>query len=561
MWSSAWGGTSASPCRWPLTGTPVRDAVLRVREDRAGLAEEARSVLGLEPDRRTAVFLGGSQGALRLDRAAVELCRLLAARADRTVRGPDRAGVRGGRRGGGPGRGQHRGRAHCCRRAGDPGAVPVRHGPAPGGQRAGGGAGRRRPRSPRRRRHGRRRGRSHPAAARGSGRPRIDGSCQPSVRPCRCRRRAGRRGRLGRGADEMKEYIPPRGSIPTLDVPDLSALRRGHLVGIGGAGMSGLARLFLPGGVEVSGSDLKESPALAELRALGAVVAVGHDAGRLGEPDAVIVSPALRPGDPEVEEAHRRGIAVLARAQVLAAMMRERRGIAVAGTHGKTTTTSMLAVILERAGLDPTYVVGGDLNESGSNARSGSGDVFLAEADESDGSFLLLEPEVGVVTNVEADHLDFYRDAPEIEAAFTAFCRRSRLVVACADDPGAVRVVEASGAAAVAVATRMGIAAADAVEALEGFGGVRRRWEVRGRIGGAAFVDDYAHHPTEISATLRAARADGADRIVAVFQPHRFSRTAALWRLLGGSLADAGLVVVPDVYGAGEVPVPGVARQ
>jgi UDP-N-acetylmuramate--alanine ligase len=417
----------------------------------------------------------------------------------------------------------------------------------------------------------------------------------------------------------MKEYIPPRGSIPTLDVPDLSALRRVHLVGIGGAGMSGLARLFLPGGVEVSGSDLKESPALAELRALGAVVAVGHDAGRLGEPDAVIVSTAIGPGNPEVEEAHRRGIAVLARAQVLAAMMRERRGIAVAGTHGKTTTTSMLAVILERAGLDPTYVVGGDLNESGSNARSGSGDVFLAEADESDGSFLLLEPEVGVVTNVEADHLDFYRDAPEIEAAFTAFCRRSRLVVACADDPGAVRVVEASGAtavwygeaagadvaiegttlgrgggtcrirvsatgglepwsgrlvvpvpggqhllnaaAAVAVATRMGIAAADAVEALEGFGGVRRRWEVRGRIGGAAFVDDYAHHPTEISATLRAARADGADRIVAVFQPHRFSRTAALWRSLGESLADADLVVVTDVYGAGELPVPGVTGK
>src|SRR5919106_173619 len=150
----------------------------------------------------------------------------------------------------------------------------------------------------------------------------------------------------------MKEYIPPRGSIPTLDVPDLSALRRVHLVGIGGAGMSGLARLFLPGGVEVSGSDLKESPALAELRALGAVVAVGHDAGRLGEPDAVIVSTAIGPGNPEVEEAHRRGIAVLARAQVLAAMMRERRGIAVAGTHGKTTTTSMLAVIPERAGRD-----------------------------------------------------------------------------------------------------------------------------------------------------------------------------------------------------------------
>ena len=417
----------------------------------------------------------------------------------------------------------------------------------------------------------------------------------------------------------MNEYVPPEGSIPTLDVSGLSTLRRVHLVGIGGAGMSGLARLFLARGVEVTGSDLKESPALDELRALGAGVRVGHVVANVGDPDAVVVSTAIGPGNPEVEDARRRGIVVLARAQVLAAMMRERRGIAVAGTHGKTTTTSMLAVILERAGFDPTYVVGGDLNESGSNARSGSGEVFLAEADESDGSFLLLEPEVAVVTNVEADHLDFYRDAVEIEAAFTAFCRRAGVVVACADDPGAVRVVEGSGAttvwygegagsdvvveqaavgrgggscqlrvaaapgvepwsgrlelpvpgrqhlvngaAAVAVATRIGIHAEVAAAALAGFGGVRRRWELRGRAGGAAFVDDYAHHPTEIAATLQAARADGADRIVAVFQPHRFSRTAALWRSLGESLAGADVVVVTDVYGAGEPPVPGVTGK
>ena len=417
----------------------------------------------------------------------------------------------------------------------------------------------------------------------------------------------------------MSEYRPPAGSIPTLEVPDLSGFRRIHLVGIGGAGMSGLARLLLARGATVSGSDLKESPALVQLRAIGARTAVGHEPGNVGEADAVVVSTAIRSDNPEVAEAHRRGIAVLARAQVLAALMRERRGVAVAGTHGKTTTTSMLAVILEGAGLDPTYLVGGDLNESGSNARWGAGDLFVAEADESDGSFLLLEPEVAVVTNVEDDHLDFYADLTEIEAAFVSFCRRAGVVVACADDPGTIRVVEASGtpvvwygegeradvraeaidvsrgggrcrlrvgpgaaaepwigeialpvpgrqhlvnaAGAVATACRVGVPPAEAAEALAGFAGVRRRWERRGTAGGAAFVDDYAHHPTEIAATLAAARADGADRILAVFQPHRYTRTTALWRGLGESLAGADVVVVTDVYGAGERPVPGVTGK
>jgi UDP-N-acetylmuramate--alanine ligase len=417
----------------------------------------------------------------------------------------------------------------------------------------------------------------------------------------------------------VTEYRPPPGSIPTLEVPDLSAVRRVHLVGIGGAGMSGLARLLLARGARVSGSDLKSSSALSQLRSIGADTSVGHAPGHVGEADAVVVSTAIRPDNPEVAEAHRRGIPVLARAQVLAALMRERRGIAVAGTHGKTTTTSMLAVILERAGLDPTYVIGGDLNESGSNARSGAGELFLAEADESDGSFLLLEPEVAVVTNVEDDHLDFYANLAQIEAAFITFCRRASLVVACADDPGAVRVVEASGApvvwygqdgradvraeaievargggrcrlrvapaagvepwvgevvlplpghqhvvnaaGAVAAATRVGVPAGHAAAALASFAGVRRRWERRGAARGAEFVDDYAHHPTEIAATLAAAASDGADRVVAVFQPHRYSRTTALWRALGESLAGADVVVVTDVYGAGERPVPGVTGK
>jgi UDP-N-acetylmuramate--alanine ligase len=413
----------------------------------------------------------------------------------------------------------------------------------------------------------------------------------------------------------VNEYVPRPGTIPTMEVPDLSSIRSAHLVGIGGAGMSGIARLLLARGVAVSGSDLKDSPGLLLLRGAGARVAVGHRGEDLGSPDAVVVSTAIREDNPEVRAARDRGIPILARAQVLAALMRERRGVAVAGTHGKTTTTSMVSVILERAGLDPTYVIGGDLNESGSNARSGGGDLFVAEADESDGSFLLLRPELAVVTNVEPDHLDFFADAEEVEAAFVAFCRKAGRLVVCADDPGAMRVAEAAGvpiltygtteeseaavgdvtvdgaggrgvirfredgsevelrvslpgrhyllnaAAAVVLARELGVAPPVAAEALASFTGVRRRFEPRGTARGARFVDDYAHHPTEIAATLAGARADGPRRLVAVFQPHRYSRTAAMWRELGVSLADADVVVITDVYGAGEMPMPGVSGK
>jgi len=213
--------------------------------------------------------------------------------------------------------------------------------------------------------------------------------------------------------------------------------------------MSGIARLLLSRGVRVSGSDLKWSPGIRQLEAAGAAVTIGHAAANLGRSDAVVVSTAIPVDNPEVVAARAQEIPVLARAQVLAALMRDRRGIAVAGTHGKTTTTSMVAVILERAGLDPTYLIGGDLNESGSNARSGRGDLFVAEADESDGSFLLLSPEIAVVTNVDDDHLDFYADRGEVEAAFVAFCRRAGTVVACGDDEAARRVLRASGTPAI----------------------------------------------------------------------------------------------------------------
>ena len=412
----------------------------------------------------------------------------------------------------------------------------------------------------------------------------------------------------------MSTYVPPPGSIPTLAVPELAPVHRVHMIGIGGAGMRNLARLFLARGIAVSGSDLKDSTGLAELRARGAEIAVGHDAANLDSPDAVVVSSAIRDANPELAEARRRGIPVWARAQALAAAAAGMRAIAVAGTHGKTTTTSMVALVLERAGLDPTYVIGGDPNETGSGARAGTGDLFVAEADESDGSFLLTAPTVGIVTNVEVDHVDFYPGGrPEIEAAFTAFAERCGRVIVCADDDGAVRAVAASGVAtitygtdrgadvrltiastgpggaagdlevageriplrlrvdgahnlsnaagAVATAVAVGVDPTVAAEALETFQGVHRRFELRGSVRGADFYDDYGHVPTELAVTLDVARGTGPSRLVAVFQPHRYSRTQALWRELGASLVEADVVVVTDVYGAAQDPIPGVTGK
>jgi UDP-N-acetylmuramate--alanine ligase len=413
-------------------------------------------------------------------------------------------------------------------------------------------------------------------------------------------------------------YEPPSGSIPTLPVPDLSRCRRVHLVGIGGAGMNGIARLLIARGIQVSGSDLKDSRGLADLRAMGATVFVGHRAEQLGAPDAVVVSTAIPSRNSEIVEARERNLPVYARAQVLAALARGTRTLAVAGTHGKTTTTSMLAVVLAQAGTDPTFVIGGDLNESGSGAASGASDVFVAEADESDGSFLLLRPEVGIVTNVEEDHLDFYRGGKrEIVAAFAAFLGRCRSVVVCGDDAGVRASLEIAGlphervlrygmgegndvhltptspngraargtlaregsagvelvlqvpgvhnllnaTAAVLAAGLVGVPLEVAARGAAAFTGVRRRYERRGEARGATFVDDYAHHPTEVRATLEAARRSEATRIVAVFQPHRYTRTQTLGGEIGRSLASADLVIVTDVYGAGEEPIPGVSGQ
>jgi UDP-N-acetylmuramate--alanine ligase len=388
-----------------------------------------------------------------------------------------------------------------------------------------------------------------------------------------------------------------------------------HLIGIGGAGMSALAKVLMAHGVPVSGSDLKDSPDLAALRVLGARVVVGHDPANLGDAATVIVSSAIRAHNVELNAARQAGLPILHRAQLLAILMRDRRGIAVAGTHGKTTTTSMIALIMQRAGLDPGFLVGGEVNERGTNAHEGAGEWLVAEADESDGSFLWLVPEIAVVTSIEADHLDHFRDESEVRDAFLAFMQGvppDGVIVACIEDPGvqaivgrsqrrlvtyglsqgdwtAKRSISPSGQhlsvrhkgepaveidlpvpgahnalnalAAIATTSAAGVGLDDIAGALAHYGGVRRRFELRGKVGNVTVVDDYAHNPSKVRAALSAAREQAPGRVVAVFQPHLYSRTRHLGREIGAALVDADLVVVTDVYGAREDPQPGITGK
>jgi UDP-N-acetylmuramate--alanine ligase len=396
--------------------------------------------------------------------------------------------------------------------------------------------------------------------------------------------------------------------------------RKAHLVGVGGAGMSGIARILLARGCVVSGSDAKDSLALRALAALGATTYVGHDASHVpADAEAVVVSSAIRPDNAEVVAAQTLRIPVVPRAAALAALMADAaRPVAIAGTHGKTTTTSMLTVALQSCGADPSFAIGGDLNEAGSNAHHGTGDVFVAEADESDGSFLLYEPWAAVITNVEPDHLDHYGDAESYNQAFADFAARVRpdgVLVVCADDEGACRAAESARARVVTYGTspgadlrvdslvlsgsrasfelvergrRLGVcwlsvpgrhnvldaAAAMAVglalgqpmgalrTGLQSFGGARRRFELRGEAGGVRVFDDYAHHPTELRAVLTAARAvAGAGRLVVAFQPHLYSRTQTFATAFGEALGLADDVVVMEVYAAREDPVAGVSGR
>jgi len=394
-------------------------------------------------------------------------------------------------------------------------------------------------------------------------------------------------------------------------------LGRVHFVGIGGAGMSGIARVLLARGTRVSGSDAKDSRAVVALRALGATIHLGHAADHVDGVDTVVVSTAIRPDNPELVAARERGLRVLIRAEALAACMVGRRGIAVAGTHGKTTTTSMLTVAVQHCGVDPSFAIGGDLNEAGSNAHHGSGELFVVEADESDGSFLAYRPYAAIITNVEADHLDHYGDGDAVDRAFEEFVATvdpAGFVVVCADDPGSRRLGEHARAlgvdvrtygtaddadlrlddltingttsryqpvlrgrrlptvtlavpgkhlalnsgAALLLAVGLGLPEALLTEGLAGFSGVRRRMELKGTVGGVRVYDDYAHHPTELVAQLLAAReVAGRGRLVVAFQPHRYSRTLAFAAEFGEALGLADEVVVMEVYAAGEDPVPG----
>ncbi len=389
---------------------------------------------------------------------------------------------------------------------------------------------------------------------------------------------------------------------------------RVHVVGIGGAGMSAIAIALDAMGHTVSGSDLKASGVTDRLQRAGIPVAIGHAAANVGAADLVTVSSAIPDSNPEVLEAHSRGIPVLSRAESLAAIASLRRCVAVAGTHGKTTTASMLALLLVEAGLRPSFLIGGDVNEIGTNAVWDEGEWLVVEADESDGTFLSLVPDIAVVTNVEADHLDHYGSFDAVRSAFEAFVHsarhhrvvggdeevareigrssgadtvgtepgstyrmvrvdlsRSALAFDLEDPTGTVLgrlavpvpgLHNARNAAVAAVAAlAVGVPFDTVRRALARFAGVARRFEFRGTVDGITYVDDYAHLPSEVRAALAAARNGGWPRVVAVFQPHRYSRTAELWAEFGRSFGDADEVVVTDVYGAGEGPVPGVTGR
>ncbi|MEU0481327.1 MULTISPECIES: UDP-N-acetylmuramate--L-alanine ligase [unclassified Streptosporangium] len=394
-------------------------------------------------------------------------------------------------------------------------------------------------------------------------------------------------------------------------------LGRVHFIGIGGSGMSGIARILLKRGVQVSGSDARGSDMATELRELGARVHIGHAASHIKQVDTVVVSTAIRDSNPELGEALRQGLRVIPRAAALASVMAGRTGVALAGTHGKTTTTSMLTVALQKCGADPSYCVGGQLVTTGLGADEGSGGVFVAEADESDGSFLMLAPDIAVVTNVEPDHLDNYGDPRAVHDSFARFVERvADTMVVCADDPGSaalVPIARARGlkvitygaaedadlrvggispeglgitftvhghgevrlavpgrhnalnaAAVIAVAGELGVSFGEIRDGLAAFTGAKRRFEAKGEAGGVAVFDSYAHHPTELAADLRAARDvvasfSGDGRVIAVFQPHLYSRTRFFADEFGIALGLADEAIVLDVYGAREDPEPGVS--
>jgi UDP-N-acetylmuramate--alanine ligase len=390
-----------------------------------------------------------------------------------------------------------------------------------------------------------------------------------------------------------------------------------HLVGIGGTGMSGIAELLLNLGYRVSGSDVALTDVTERLVRLGGHITRGHGAANVEAADVVVYSSAIKADNVEIAEAARRGIPVIPRAEMLAELMRMKQGIAVGGAHGKTTTTWLVGLVMAAAGLDPTIIVGGRLKALGTNAKLGGGPYLVAEADESDGSFLRLSPNVAVVTTVDEEHLDHYSDLEAIKASFIEFVNKVPFygaAVVCLDEenvqaiiPSIIRRVItygfsrqadvratdvtldgqnvtfnvslrdsrlgsvmlrmagqhniANALAAVAVGLELDIPFSSISEGISQFTGISRRLENRGEANGVVFVDDYAHHPTEIIATLETVKAIWNRPVVAVFQPHRYTRTRALWERLGRSFFNADSVIITSIYAAGEEPIPGVTPE
>jgi UDP-N-acetylmuramate--alanine ligase len=392
-----------------------------------------------------------------------------------------------------------------------------------------------------------------------------------------------------------------------------------HFIGIGGSGMSGLARIALSDGIQVSGSDVKDSSVLTALKALGATIYKSHAAENLADADVVIYSTAISASNPEMEYAVKRSIPILTRAQALALLMRGSRSIAVAGTHGKTTTSSMMTVALQACGVDPSFAIGGTLMASGSNAHRGTGDYFVAEADESDGSFVEYKPLAAIVTNIEHDHVDFFETAAEVTAVFEKFASTispEGFLVYCADDDGSqklgalsadysrisygaaegadLRVDQISlqpmgstsrvlwkgravgtlelqvpghhnvlnAAACLAMGLALGLQATQLLEGLHSFRGAGRRFELKATEHGIRIIDDYGHHPTEIKVTLDAARRYVGDgRLIVIFQPHRYSRTQAFLDDFARTLDLADDVTLLEIYAASEKPISGISSE
>ena len=393
--------------------------------------------------------------------------------------------------------------------------------------------------------------------------------------------------------------------------------KRVHFIGLGGAGMSGIARIVLARGVSISGSDAKDSSVLAGLRTLGAEVFIGHQTSNLGSADVLVVSSAIDELNPELVAAKKKGISILARAEALALLMSESKSIAVAGTHGKTTTTSMLTVALQQAGLDPSFAIGGMINRGGTNAHQGSGDIFVAEADESDGSFLAYKPFGAIITNIELDHVDHFPDLAAVNRSFLAFVNSIQaggFLIVGIDSPGALHLLSQiersdieiitygesadysishlalqpgesharitklgkvigelslsipgqhnieNALAALVAGLKFGAPVVELLKGLESFSGAKRRFENKGSVKGVTVIDDYGHHPTEVRVTLETAkRFIGTGKVIVIFQPHRYSRTAMFVSEFAQVLDIADQVLLLEIYAASETAIPGVS--